>query len=134
MIVAMVSVIWTMGLLIGLGFSVHIMTSMIPIFLMPIAILASIHVLSEFIDRYVEIRDRRETLRSVYKDVLVPITYTTLTTAVAFGSLALAPIPPVQVFGSFVAVGVVIAWLMRSCSFRLLSCRFRKRVWSDLSV
>jgi len=112
MIVAMVSVIWTMGLLIGLGFSVHIMTSMIPIFLMPIAILDSIHVLSEFIDRYVEIRDRRETLRSVYKDVLVPITYTTLTTAVAFGSLALAPIPPVQVFGSFVAVGVVIAWLM----------------------
>jgi len=30
---------------------------------------------------------------------------------VAFASLALAPIPPVQVFGLFVAVGVFIAWL-----------------------
>jgi predicted RND superfamily exporter protein len=35
MLDAMLSVIWTMGLLIGLGFTVHIMSSMIPIFLMP---------------------------------------------------------------------------------------------------
>ena len=30
----------------------------------------------------------------------------------AFASLALAPIPPVQVFGLFVAIGVIIAWLL----------------------
>ncbi|MGI9292536.1 MAG: MMPL family transporter, partial [Pseudomonadales bacterium] len=35
MVVAMITVIATMGLLIGLGFTVHIMSSMIPIFLMP---------------------------------------------------------------------------------------------------
>src|SRR3989338_1480281 len=39
MLDAMLSVIWTMGLLIGMGFTVHIMSSMIPIFLMPIALL-----------------------------------------------------------------------------------------------
>jgi predicted RND superfamily exporter protein len=31
---------------------------------------------------------------------------------VAFASLALAPIPPVQVFGLFVALGVLAAWLL----------------------
>jgi hypothetical protein len=112
MAVAMVSVIWTMGLLIGLGFTVHIMASMIPIFLMPIAILDSIHVLSEFLDRYAVTRDRRATLRAVYREVMMPITYTTLTTAIAFASLVITPIPPVQVFGAFVAFGVVVAWLM----------------------
>ena len=43
MIVAMATVIATMGLLIGLGFTVHIMSSMIPIFLMPIATLQLPH-------------------------------------------------------------------------------------------
>src|SRR3990167_404819 len=38
MLDAMLSVIWTMGLLIGMGFTVHIMSSMIPIFLMPTAV------------------------------------------------------------------------------------------------
>ncbi len=112
MVVAMFSVIWTMGLLIGTGFTVHIMASMIPIFLMPIAILDSVHVLSEFFDRYPHYRDRRETLRAVYKELFVPITFTSITTAVAFASLAVAPIPPVQVFGLFVAFGVFAAWLL----------------------
>jgi predicted RND superfamily exporter protein len=112
MAVAMLSVIWTMGLMIGMGFTVHIMASMIPIFLMPIAILDSIHVLSEFFDRYPRYRDKRETLRAVYKELFVPITYTTLTTAVAFAFLALAPIPPVRVFGIFVAFGVLSAWVL----------------------
>src|SRR3989338_3853387 len=52
MLDAMLSVIWTMGLLIGSGFTVHIMSSMIPIFLMPIALLDDIHILSSFFDRY----------------------------------------------------------------------------------
>ena len=112
MLVAMLSVIWTMGLLIGTGFTLHIMSSMIPIFLMPIAILDSIHILSEFFDRYPEHQDRAATLRSVYKDLFTPITFTTITTAVAFASLALTPIPPVQVFGLFVAFGVLAAWLL----------------------
>jgi predicted RND superfamily exporter protein len=112
MLVAMLSVVWTMGLLTGTGFSLHIMSSMIPIFLMPIAILDSVHILSEFFDRYPQYQDRKNTLRAVYKDLTVPISYTSLTTAVAFASLSLTPIPPVQVFGLFVAFGVLAAWLL----------------------
>ncbi len=112
MALTMLSVIWTMGLLIGSGFSLHIMSSMIPIFLMPIAILDSVHVLSEFFDRYPRYKDRHETLRAVYKELFLPITFTSLTTAVAFVSLTLAPIPPVQVFGAFIAIGVFFAWAL----------------------
>ena len=52
MIVAMVSVISTMGLLVMTGNTVHIMSSMIPIFIMPIAVLDAIHILSDFYDKY----------------------------------------------------------------------------------
>lgn len=111
MIVAVVSVICTMGLLIATGNTVHIMSSMIPIFIMPIAVLDAVHILSEFFDRYQEARDRRVTSIKVMDTLFLPMFYTSLTTAVGFASLALTPIPPVQIFGLFVAFGVMVAWL-----------------------
>lgn len=112
MIVAMVTVIATMGLLIGFGFPVHIMSSMIPIFLMPIAVVDSVHILSEFADLYPRVRDREKTVRVVMENLFTPMLYTSLTSAAGFASLALAPIPPVRVFGVFVAVGITLAFLL----------------------
>ena len=112
LIVAMVSVMCTMGLLIATGNAVHIMSSMIPIFIMPIAVLDSIHILSEFFDRYQETRDRRQTIVDVMKELFTPMVFTSLTSAAGFASLILTPIPPVQVFGVFVAFGILLAWLL----------------------
>jgi len=112
LLVAIASVVCTMGLLIGLGFDVHIMSSMIAIFLMPIAVADSVHILSEFYDSYPKFRDRVETLRHVIGHLFAPMLYTTLTTIAGFGSLAFTPIPPVQVFGLHVAFGVGLAWLL----------------------
>ena len=111
MIVAMVAVISTMGLLIGLGYPVHIMSSMIPIFLMPIAVVDSVHILSEFFDRYTIEKGRKQTILEVMGNLFTPMLYTSLTSAAGFASLALTPIPPVQVFGVFVAIGIMIAWV-----------------------
>jgi hypothetical protein len=110
MIVAMITVLMTMGLLIGSGFAVHIMSSMIPIFLMPISVVDSVHILSEFFDRYTKQKGRSETIKEVMRTLFTPMLYTSFTSAAGFASLALTPIPPVQVFGIFVAIGVMIAW------------------------
>jgi len=110
MVVALVSVISTMGLLIGLGYPVHIMSSMIPIFLMPIAVVDSVHILSEFFDLYIKEKGRKNTTLEVMSNLFMPMLYTSLTSAAGFASLALTPIPPVQAFGIFVAVGIMIAW------------------------
>jgi uncharacterized protein len=112
MIVAMVTVIATMGLLIGMGFTVHIMSSMIPIFLMPIAVVDSVHIMSEFADRHRPGRGQDETLREVVGHLFWPMLFTSVTTTVGFASLALTPIPPVRVFGAFVAFGVMLAFLL----------------------
>ena len=110
LIVALVSCLATMALLVATGNTVHIMSSMIPIFIMPIAVLDSIHIVSEFFDRYQETRDRAKAIRQVMNTLFMPMLYTSLTTAVGFLSLALTPIPPVQVFGVFIAIGVMLAW------------------------
>jgi predicted RND superfamily exporter protein len=86
MIVAMVSVISTMGLLM-------------------------VHILSEFFDLYTKEKGRKNTILEVMSNLFMPMLYTSLTSAAGFASLALTPIPPVQVFGIFVAVGIMIAWV-----------------------
>jgi hypothetical protein len=110
MVMAGATVVATMGLLIGMGFTVHIMSSMIPIFLMPIAVVDSVHLLSEFSDKYKPGRDAKQTVRDVMSHLFTPMLYTSITSAVGFASLALTPIPPVQVFGLFVAFGILLAF------------------------
>lgn len=112
MAVAMLSVLWAMGLLIGMGYTVHIMSSMIPVFLMPIAVLDGVHILSEFFDRRGSFKNSRKTLEACMDELSTPMLYTSLTTAFGFSSLMLAPIPPVRVFGAFIAFGVLVAWLL----------------------
>lgn len=112
MLVAMGTVLATMGLMIGLGYTVHIMSSMIAIFLMPIAVVDSVHILSEFADDYKQGRDVREVIRDVVGKLFTPMLYTSLTSAVGFLSLLLTPIPPVQIFGAFVAFGILLAFVL----------------------
>lgn len=112
MLIAMATVIITMGLLIAFKFPVHIMSSMIPIFLMPIAVLDSIHILSEFFDKYHLYNDKKKTINFVLQELFSPMLFTSLTSAVGFFSLSFSPIPPVQVFGVFVAIGILVAWAL----------------------
>ncbi|TKB44430.1 RND transporter [Thalassotalea mangrovi] len=112
MIVAMATVIIIMGSLIGMGFTVHIMSSMIAIFLMPIAVVDSVHILSEFADRYKKGEDVNSVLTQVMKHLYKPMLFTSLTSAVGFFSLLLTPIPPVKIFGAFIGSGILLAFAL----------------------
>ena len=109
--VAMMSVTWTMGLLIGLGFPVHIMSSMIPVFLMAIST-DSIHIFNEFYFRFNEVKDKKKAVIDTIDAVGAPVRYTALATALGFAVLAIGGIIPVRVFGLFVAFGTMAIRLM----------------------
>ena len=112
MIIATVSIIFTMGLMIACGYPVHILSSMLPIFLMSISMVDSVHVLSEFFDVYSKTKGRKNTIKEVMHTLFTPMLYTSLTTAAGFYSLTFAPIPPAQVFGTFLSIGVMVAWII----------------------
>lgn len=112
MIVAMGTVIITMGALIGMGFTVHIMSSMIAIFLMPIAVVDSVHILSEFSDRYKPGENAGKVITQVVEHLFKPMLFTSLTSSAGFFSLMLTPIPPVQIFGAYIGFGILLAFLI----------------------
>jgi hypothetical protein len=112
MILGMMAVIWAMGALIYSGNVIHIMSSMIPIFLLPIAVLNSIHILSKLSDKINQFDTKANAIRHVMAELFFPMLYTSLTTIVGFSSLATTGIPPVIVFGVTIGFGVFLAWLL----------------------
>ncbi|GAB7081642.1 efflux RND transporter permease subunit [Megalodesulfovibrio paquesii] len=112
MVIATATVAVTLGSMIALGFPVHILSSMLPIFLMSISMCDSIHVLSEFFDVYTVEKGRKESIREVMGTLFMPMLYTSLTTAAGFFSFVTTDIPPARVFGAFVGVGVMFAWII----------------------
>jgi predicted RND superfamily exporter protein len=120
MLDAMISIIWSMGLLIGLGFPVHIMSSMAPVFLMAIAT-DSIHIFNEFYFRYRETGDKRSAILQTMTTVSRPVRNTALATAAGFGVLLFMNIVPVQVFGGVVAFGTIA---LRLLSFSFIPAMF----------
>ncbi|MCP5053076.1 MAG: MMPL family transporter, partial [bacterium] len=112
MILGIMSVTWSMGAMIYTGNVVHIMSSMIPIFLLPIAVLDSVHILSRLNDTMANYATKEEAVREVIKELFNPMLYTSITTMVGFASLATTGIPPVMVFGVTVAFGVGVSWLL----------------------
>ncbi len=117
---AMVSIIWSMGLLIGLGFPIHIMSSMAPVFLMAIAT-DSMHIFNEFYFRYRETKDKKMAIIETMRAVSRPVRNTALATAAGFAVLLFMNIVPVKVFGGLVAFGTIA---LRVLSFSFIPAMF----------
>ena len=116
MLTAMVSIMVAMGAGIALGFPVHIMSSMAPVFLMAIAT-DSIHIFNEFFQRYRPGADRSEVIRQTIAAVARPVRFTAIATALGFAVLLFMTIVPVKVFGGIIVLGTVV---LRLLSFYLL--------------
>ncbi len=124
MAVSNIAIIWSVGLVIALGFPIHLMGSMAPVFLMAIAT-DSIHIFTEFYFRYSETGDRKRAILETMSAVSHPVKYTALTTAVAFSVLLFMKIIPVQVFGGMIAFGTI--------ALRVLSFSFIPAIMALLS-
>ncbi|MGH7144484.1 MAG: efflux RND transporter permease subunit [Planctomycetota bacterium] len=117
---AMIAIVWSLGLLIGLGYPIHIMSSMAPVFLMAIAT-DSIHIFNEFYFRYKEHRNKRQAIIETMQAVRRPVQYTALATAAGFAVLMFMNIIPVKVFGGLVAFGTIA---LRFLSFSFIPAMF----------
>jgi predicted RND superfamily exporter protein len=116
MLTAMVSIMVAMGAGIALGFPVHIMSSMAPVFLMAIAT-DSIHIFNEFFQRHRPGMNRAAVVRQTLQAVSRPVRYTALATALGFAVLLFMTIVPVKVFGGIIVLGTIV---LRLLSFYLI--------------
>ncbi len=112
LLIAILSVIWTMGSMALLGVEQNIVTTMLPVFLISIGVADSIHFLSEFNKQRQAGSGAAEAAKAALAELWAPMLMTSITTAVGFASLAYTNVIFVKYFGVFVGLGVIYAWLL----------------------
>ena len=110
-ITALVSVIWTMGLLSVLKVPVYLPTTLIPVMLLVIGITDEVHLIGIYRRMGLE-EERRVSLLKALKHIIRPITLTSITTAAGFIALSVSTIMPLKHFGLFTAFGIGVAYLL----------------------
>ena len=108
------AVIWTLGLMGGLGVPLYFISTMMPVVLMAVGVADGIHILSRYYDEILEHPDITgpEAVVETMREMWSPVVLTSLTTAAGFLSFLAAPMPPQQDFGMFAAIGVIVAMVL----------------------
>lgn len=112
LLVAITSLVSTLGLLPLLDIQQNMITTMIPIFVMAASVADSIHFLTHFYRKLTDNGQRvRAAIEAAYRDLFRAMTFTTITTALGFLSLSFTDIVFVKEFGIFVCLGVIFAYV-----------------------
>ncbi len=106
------TVICTSGLMAGTGFKINIISSMTLIFLIPVAIMNSLHVTSEFFDNYYKFKNKTMALKIGTSRLFKPMLYANLAIIAWLITLMSAPVISLRVFGLFSAMGTFLSWIL----------------------
>ena len=109
--VVLSSVVWTLGTMALLGVPLSHSTEFMPVLLISIGIADSIHILHTYYHLRREYHDRKQLVLETMRLLNLPVTMTSLTTAVAFLALGFAGFTSLKQLGATVAYGVIVAML-----------------------
>jgi predicted RND superfamily exporter protein len=107
-----ISVLWTLATIAALGYSLNIVTVLVPSLLMILSLSYSIHVVSEFLEVPEAGEEAQDPEAGPLHRVFLPVALTGLTTATGFLSLTLSPLAAIKEFGFFAVIGVLYAVLV----------------------
>ncbi|UCC32549.1 MAG: MMPL family transporter [Phycisphaerales bacterium] len=101
------------GLMGWFDVPVYLTIAVLPVILTAIGVADEVHVFARYHEqlRAQPESGHLEVLTATMAEMWVPVTKTSVTTAVGFLSFALSPISPVQAFGVFTAVGIIFCML-----------------------
>lgn len=115
MLIAIISLIWTLAVMSAMGVKQNIITSMLPVFIIAIAVCDAIHFLSDYyrhLPANADREQRSQAASAAIKQLFWPMLITTITTALGFVSLAWTEVTFIKEFGVFVGIGVILAWVI----------------------
>ena len=118
--IAIVAVIWTMGIAVWLDPEVSIMLAAIPAVILIISFSDVIHLCSAYLLELEKTSDKTEAILRSAEDVGKACIYTSITTFVGFLALAVVPTPIFRKLGILLGLGVGIALLLAMTLFPIL--------------
>jgi hypothetical protein len=115
LLIAIFSLIWTLGLMAACGVKQNIITSIMPVFIISIAVCDAIHFLADYYRNLPANPDRQARIDTAFKvmqQLFWPMFVTCMTTLVGFFSLIWTDVTFIREFGIFTGFGIFFAWLI----------------------
>ena len=112
MLVVGFSILFTLAIMVIFEVPLNSITSALPVFLISIGVADGIHMFSEYRDNRLEGQPREKAVSLMLEKLALPVTMTSITTAVGFFSLTVSDIIPILTFGIFVAIGTLLAMVL----------------------
>ena len=112
MLVVGFSILFTLAIMVVFEVPLNTITSALPVFLISIGVADGIHMFSEYRENRIEGLPREKAVCLMLDKLALPVTMTSITTAVGFLSLTVSDIVPIFTFGIFVAVGTLLAMVL----------------------
>jgi len=107
-----IAVVWTLGLVAVIGFTLNLFVILVPTLLLCVGIGDTMHVVAEFQQSVSEGATRRKALSHTLGLVTRPIVLTTITTAAGFLAFLATDLVPLRELGVQAAIGVWVALLL----------------------
>ncbi|MGB5338477.1 MAG: MMPL family transporter, partial [Gammaproteobacteria bacterium] len=105
-------VIMTLGTIVALGYSLSMISVLVPPLLMILGLSYSVHVVSAYHQERTGAANNTATLKVTLEHVMLPVLLTGLTTIAGFIALVVNPIEAVREFGIFSVIGIAIITIL----------------------
>ncbi len=103
------AIVWTLGLVVEMGFQLNFLTTLMPTLLLVVGMSDIVHFTSRYL---LELRNHppREAFRQAFRELGLSTFLTSFTTALGFLALLTSGVAAFRQLGSFAAVGVMITY------------------------
>jgi predicted RND superfamily exporter protein len=107
-----IAITGVLGIMQISGKSLDVMSTLLPTILFVVGMSDAVHILNRYIEELRSGKNKTSAIKVTFKEVGLATFFTSLTTAVGFFTLMMVPIKPMQDFGIYSAIGVLLAFVI----------------------
>lgn len=112
LIVVLLAVVWSIGLMGMLGKPIDLLTVLLPSIMFVVGMSDVVHIIAKYLEELRDGKNIPEALKITFREIGRATLLTSITTAIGFATLITARIRPIQEFGIFTALGVMLAFVL----------------------
>lgn len=106
------SMLWIVGFMGSIGQPINLVLTVLPSIIFVVAMSDVIHLVTKYFDELRSGKDKLSAVKIAYREIGFATLLTSVTTAIGFLTLLTVGMKPIHNFGIFIALGVMIAFLL----------------------
>lgn len=111
-IVIVGSMIWIVGFMALIGKPISILLIVLPSIMFVVAMSDVIHLISKYLELLRSGREKLDAIKTAFKEIGMATFLTSITTSIGFFSLLFVNVIPIQDFGLYTGIGVLMAFVL----------------------